>query len=81
MKAIISLIIVLFVLTLGFMIGAKNGQIVSFNFLIAQQDMRLSSLMAIMFVVGSLITSIIFLVFYIKARWRLRRAAQPATHD
>ncbi|WP_432453501.1 MULTISPECIES: LapA family protein [unclassified Agarivorans] len=68
MKAIFStlLLVVLFVLALA--LGAQNEQIVSVNYLIAESSIRLSWLMAGLFISGFVCCLLFLLAFYTRIR-------------
>ncbi|XKM12522.1 lipopolysaccharide assembly protein LapA domain-containing protein [Orbaceae bacterium ac157xtp] len=66
------LFIVIFAISLTF--GANNGQVVNFNFLIAQTEFTLSTLLAIMFGVGLVIGWFSFGLLYFRTKFKLRSA-------
>jgi putative membrane protein len=72
-KAIFStlLLVVLFVTALA--MGAQNDELVRVNYLIAESEMRLSWLMAGLFIAGFITCLLFLLAFY--TRIRLERAA------
>ena len=59
-KYILSFIIVVAVILVGITIGANNDQLITFNYVVAQSELRLSTLVAILFgfglILGWLIT-------------------------
>nr|WP_277753358.1 lipopolysaccharide assembly protein LapA domain-containing protein [Rosenbergiella collisarenosi] len=67
-------IIVLFVFVVSFTLGAKNEQLVTFNFLVAQGTFRLSTLLASLFGIGFLLGWVICGVFWLRARVALAHA-------
>nr|WP_244968860.1 lipopolysaccharide assembly protein LapA domain-containing protein [Rosenbergiella collisarenosi] len=67
-------IIVLFVFVASFTLGAKNEQLVTFNFLVAQGTFRLSTLLASLFGIGFLLGWVICGVFWLRARVALAHA-------
>ena len=71
MKAILLLIIVFLVLFLGIVIGAQNNQPVVLNYLLAQAQMSLASVMAIMLLVGVLLSSALYAWLWTKLSWRI----------
>lgn len=70
---IISLIIVVIGFLITFALGAQNQEIVHFNYLVAQGDLKLSTLLGITFGVGFIIGWIICGLLYIKVRFSQRR--------
>nr|WP_244968444.1 lipopolysaccharide assembly protein LapA domain-containing protein [Rosenbergiella australiborealis] len=67
-------IVVLFIFIVSFTLGAKNEQLVTFNFLIAQGTFRLSTLMASLFGIGFLLGWAICGLFWLRARIALAHA-------
>ncbi|MGO1246128.1 MAG: LapA family protein [Oceanisphaera sp.] len=60
MKIIISLIVLIILFAVGLTLGTQNDQSVHVNYLLAQGDYRLSSLLAIIFVAGFVVGWIVF---------------------
>jgi putative membrane protein len=54
-------------------LGLKNQQMVNVNYVIAQTDLRLSSLMAFTFLLGIASSSVVALGFYLKSKVQHRR--------
>jgi putative membrane protein len=54
--------------------GAHNDQVVTFNYLIAQDDYQVSTLLAVLFSAGFILGWIICGLFYLRTRIALRRA-------
>ncbi|QGX91421.1 DUF1049 domain-containing protein [Tatumella sp. TA1] len=73
-KYLLIVIIVLFVFVVSFTLGAKNEQLVTFNFLVAQGTFRLSTLLASLFGIGFLLGWVICGVFWLRARVALAHA-------
>ncbi|MBT0720783.1 DUF1049 domain-containing protein [Rosenbergiella collisarenosi] len=73
-KYLLIVIIVLFVFVASFTLGAKNEQLVTFNFLVAQGTFRLSTLLASLFGIGFLLGWVICGVFWLRARVALAHA-------
>lgn len=73
MKVLLTLIAFLLILLLAILIGAQNNQVILVNYLIAQSEMELSSLMAITLLVGVVLSLSVFSVFWFRLRWRIRR--------
>ncbi|GAA0344653.1 hypothetical protein GCM10009092_06370 [Bowmanella denitrificans] len=79
MKLILSLLLALALFLLALAIGAQNDQLVQVNYLIAQSQLRLSSLMAVMFVAGALSCLLLCVLWFIGFRWRGRQRNSQAT--
>jgi len=67
-KYLLLFIVVLFIFIVSFTLGAKNEQVVTFNFLVAQGTFRLSSLLASLFGIGFLLGWVICGLFWLRAR-------------
>lgn len=52
MKGIILFIVVVLLLLTAIVVGARNNEVITINYLIAQVDMRISVLMAVCIVIG-----------------------------
>lgn len=68
MKYIFSIIIVLAIIIVAITIGANNDQLITFNYAIAKSELRLSSLVAILFGFGLILGWLITGFFYIKLK-------------
>ncbi|OIN12907.1 LapA family protein [Oceanisphaera psychrotolerans] len=60
MKIIFGLVILAILFAVGLTLGSQNDQLVHVNYLLAQGDYRLSSLLAIVFVAGFAIGWLVF---------------------
>nr|WP_250317814.1 lipopolysaccharide assembly protein LapA domain-containing protein [Rosenbergiella nectarea] len=67
-------IVVLFIFIVSFTLGAKNEQLVTFNFLVAEGTFRLSTLLASLFGIGFLLGWAICGLFWLRARVALAHA-------
>ncbi|UAY78564.1 LapA family protein [Pasteurella canis] len=67
-KYILGLILVLAIVLVAITIGANNNQIISFNYMVAQSEFRLSTLVAILFGLGLILGWLISALFYIKLK-------------
>ncbi|HHT7855922.1 LapA family protein [Pasteurella multocida] len=67
-KYILGLVLVLAIVLVAITIGANNDQIISFNYMIAQSEFRLSTLVAILFGLGLILGWLISAIFYIKLK-------------
>nr|WP_277756128.1 lipopolysaccharide assembly protein LapA domain-containing protein [Rosenbergiella epipactidis] len=70
----ILFIVVLFIFIVSFTLGAKNEQVVTFNFLVAEGTFRLSTLLASLFGIGFLLGWVICGLFWLRARVALAHA-------
>lgn len=68
MKIIIGLIILAVLFAVGVTLGSQNDQLVHVNYLLAQGEYRLSSLLAIIFVAGFAIGWAIFGVVLLRLK-------------
>ncbi|PIJ44698.1 lipopolysaccharide assembly protein LapA domain-containing protein [Tatumella sp. OPLPL6] len=73
-KYLLLFIVVLFIFIVSFTLGAKNEQVVTFNFLVAEGTFRLSSLLASLFGIGFLLGWAICGLFWLRARVALAHA-------
>ncbi|CAG9001571.1 MAG: Lipopolysaccharide assembly protein A [Candidatus Celerinatantimonas neptuna] len=71
MKAIVILVVVIVLFIFALAIGSQNDQIISVHYLIADSQLRLSWLMAIMFISGFVIACVALGFFYSKARFQV----------
>ena len=66
MKFVISIILITVIFTISIALGAFNGEVVSFNYLFAKTELRLSVLLAIFFgsgfIVGTILTGILVII-------------------
>lgn len=74
MKIFILLFVILAMFILSIAIGANNDQTVLFNYLVAQSEMRLSTLLAYLFGAGFVISWLISGVLYFRMRMRFNSA-------
>ncbi|KEA53631.1 membrane protein [Mangrovibacter sp. MFB070] len=74
MKYILIFLVVLVIFVISITLGAQNDQQVTFNFLIAQGEYRVSTLMASLFGLGFIIGWVVCGLFWLKTRLSLGRA-------
>lgn len=74
MKYLPLLLLVLAIFVISVTLGAQNDQQVTFNFLIAQGEYRISTLLAILFATGFIIGWLICGLFWLHSRVLLARA-------
>ncbi len=70
---IVTLIIVVVGFLITFALGAQNEAVVHFNYLVAQGDFKLSTILGITFGTGFIIGWIICGLLYIKVRFSYKR--------
>ncbi|WP_455483133.1 LapA family protein [Haemophilus parahaemolyticus] len=85
-KYILGFVIVLTVILVSITIGANNDQLITFNYVIAQSELRLSTLVAILFGFGLILGWLITGIFYLKVKLqnmalnrRVKRQSQQIT--
>lgn len=71
MKGIITLLVIVFLLALAFAVGSQNETIVTVNYLIAQSELRMSTLIAITLTIGILIGLLMMLLSWLSLRVQL----------
>lgn len=83
MKYIFGLIITLAIIIVAITIGANNDQTITFNYIIAKSEFKLSTLVAILFGFGLILGWLISAFFYLKLKFknialnrRVKRQAQ-----
>ena len=69
-KYIFGFIVILAILLVAITIGANNDQIITFNYIIAQSQLQLSSLVAILFGLGLILGWLITGIFYLKLKFK-----------
>ncbi|MFI8417004.1 LapA family protein [Serratia sp. NPDC078593] len=74
MKYLLIFLLVLVIFVISVTLGAHNDQLVTFNYLVAQGDFRVSTLLAALFGTGFVLGWIICGLFYLRTRIALGRA-------
>ncbi|MGP1225707.1 LapA family protein [Serratia marcescens] len=74
MKYLLIFLLVLVIFVISVTLGAHNDQVVNFNYLVAQGDYRVSTLLATLFGAGFVLGWIICGLFYLRTRIALSRA-------
>lgn len=67
-KYILGLIIVLAIILVAVTVGANNDQVITFNYIFAQSQFQLSTLVAILFGLGLILGWFITGFFYLKLK-------------
>ncbi len=73
MKSVITLIITIVLFLVAIVIGLKNQQIVNLNYIVAQSEIRLATLLAIIFAIGFVASAVIATLFYVKLKIKNRQ--------
>lgn len=68
MKYLLGLVIVIAVVLVAVTVGANNDQVISFNYVIAQSEFQLSTLVALLFGFGFILGWLITGFFYVKLK-------------
>ena len=74
MKYFLIFLLVLAIFVISVTLGAQNDQVVTFNYLLAQGDFRISTLLAVLFAAGFAIGWLICGLFWLRVRVSLARA-------
>lgn len=72
MKIIIGLIILAILFAVGITLGTQNEQLVQVNYLLAQGEYRLSSLLAVIFVAGFIIGWLVFSLVLLRLKMKAK---------
>ncbi|MEC8416345.1 MAG: LapA family protein [Pseudomonadota bacterium] len=74
MKGILAFLLILVLLTFAFVIGSQNETLITVNYLIAQANLRVSTLIAITLSIGVGIGVLLMLVSWLRLRVQLLTA-------
>lgn len=74
MKYLLIFLLVLAIFIISITLGAHNDQVVTFNYLVAQGEYRVSTLLATLFALGFVLGWVICGLFYLRLRIALGRA-------
>lgn len=80
MKYLFIFLLVLAIFVVSVTLGAQNNQIVNFNYLLAQGEYRVSTLLAALFAAGFMIGWLICSLFWLRVRISLARAKRKIKH-
>lgn len=84
MKRFITLIVAILLFAVAILLGLKNQQLVDINYVIAENEIRLATLMAIVFILGFISASFFAGIFMLKVKMRngqLRRLNNKQTKE
>ena len=73
MKRFLTLIITITLFAITLVIGLKNQQLVNVNYLVAQSEVALSTLLAILFMLGFVCSLFFASLFYLKLKMKNRQ--------
>jgi len=73
-KYLLIFLFVLVIVVISITLGAHNDQVVTFNYLLAQGDYRVSTLLAVLFATGFVLGWVICGLFYLRLRLSHARA-------
>ena len=73
MKRFLTLIVAVLLFAIAVALGLKNQQLINVNYLIAQNEIRLATLLAIIFMVGFVVATIFAVLFYLKLKMKNRQ--------
>lgn len=71
MKFVVYLFVLILIALVAIIFGAENEQITEINYLLAKSEIRVSTLLALSMVFGSVIASIFWLVYALNLRVRI----------
>ncbi|EJF29028.1 LapA family protein [Enterobacter sp. Ap-916] len=74
MKYLLIFLLVLAIFVVSITLGAQNDQVVNFNYLLAQGEYRVSTLLATLFAAGFILGWLICGLFWLRVRVSLARA-------
>lgn len=74
MKYLLIFLLVLAIFVVSVTLGAQNDQLVTFNYLLAQDEFRISTLLAVLFATGFAIGWLICGLFWLRVRVMLAHA-------
>ncbi|MDF7681014.1 LapA family protein [Enterobacteriaceae bacterium ESL0689] len=80
MKYILIFLLILTVFVIAVTLGAQNDQVVTFNYLLAQDSFRLSTLLAELFAAGFIIGWLVCGLCWLRLRVALIRAERKIKH-
>ena len=79
MKSFIAAVVLVLLFFLALLFGAKNDQIVTISYFIAQGEFRLPVVLASVFISGFLISWVLASFYLIKMKIKLRKATKKIT--
>lgn len=73
MKRFLTLVLIILLFAVAIILGLKNQQLVNINYLLAQSEMRLSTLLAINFMFGFIVSACFGTLFYLRLTLKNRQ--------
>ena len=73
MKRFFTLVLLILLFAIAIILGLKNQQIVNINYLLAQSEVRLSTLLAINFMFGFIVSGCFTTLFYLRLTMKTRQ--------
>jgi putative membrane protein len=73
MKRFLTLVLLILLFAIAIILGLKNQQIVNINYLLAQSEVRLSTLLAINFMFGFIVSGCFGTLFYLRLSMKNRQ--------
>lgn len=70
-KGLLLLLFVLLILVIAGFIGSQNSHIVSINYILAETEIRLSVLLAVIFSLGVIFSVLLSIGTILKLKWRI----------
>ena len=72
MKGLFTFLVLIIVLVIAIIIGSRNQELITINYLIAQSELRESTLMAIILSLGVVIGMLTMLGSWLKLSWQVK---------
>ena len=72
MKGLFTFLVLIIVLVIAIIIGSRNQELVTINYLIAQSELRESTLMAIILYLGIVIGMLTMFGSWLKLSWQVK---------
>ncbi|WP_439256841.1 LapA family protein [Lonepinella sp. BR2271] len=67
-KYLLGLVVVIAVILVAITVGANNDQVITFNYIVAESEFKLSTLVAILFGLGLILGWLITGIFYLRIK-------------
>ncbi|WP_439240704.1 MULTISPECIES: LapA family protein [unclassified Lonepinella] len=67
-KYLLGLVVVIAVILVAITVGANNDQVITFNYIVAENEFKLSTLVAILFGLGLILGWLITGIFYLRIK-------------
>ncbi|WP_386692927.1 MULTISPECIES: LapA family protein [unclassified Lonepinella] len=68
LKYLLGLVVTIAVILVAITVGANNDQVITFNYIVAESDFKLSTLVAILFGLGLILGWLITGIFYLRIK-------------